>query len=100
MHVDSIIAYGQGVGRGIKAGAAEVVIRNELGNPVPNALVEVDFTGSFEETVTGQTDGGGFLKLMTTATSKGGVQVDACVANVSGTSLTYKPEHNLLTCAL
>ena len=99
MHVDNIIAYGQGVGRGIKAGAAEVVIRDNLGNPVPNALVAVDFTGSFVETVTGQTDGSGFVKVMTTATSKGGVQVDACVADVSGTSLDYDPGQNLLTCA-
>lgn len=51
------------------------------------------------ETVTGQTDGSGFVKVMTTATSKGGVQVDACVANVSGTSLDYDPGQNLLTCA-
>jgi sialate O-acetylesterase len=89
LHVASIIAYAQNVDRGVKRGVTEVVVVDDLGSPVTDAVVTVQFSGTFTDTANGTTDANGTARASTQETAKGSVSVSACVTGISHASLTY-----------
>jgi sialate O-acetylesterase len=91
MHVSSLIAYVEGIGRGLKRGAADVVVRDELGVPVDGVAVTVRFSGTFNENVSGSTDVNGSVRLVTVGQAKGGVTVSACILDAVYGILEYIP---------
>ncbi len=78
------------VGKGFKRARATVVVVDNLGAPVPGAVVTGDFTGSIIESgVTGPpTDASGTTVLETTGTAKGGVSITFCVTSIAHSTLT------------
>lgn len=97
-HVNAIVTYTLSAGKGSKYGVAEVTVHDEQENPVPNAQVTGTFSGSYNETVTGNTQSDGKVILQTVGTANGGVTVDLCVDGVTHTSLVYDPTQNDITC--
>ena len=98
LYVQSITTGTQGAGQGNKYGTATVTILDDQGSPVNGANVTGTFSGTFNETVSGQTGANGAITLQTSSTAKGGVTVNFCVDNVSHTSLTYDDTQNVITC--
>jgi len=91
LHVESLSAYAGNIGQGWKQGIAEVLLRDNLGQPVAEVMVTVTFAGTFNETVSGQTDPAGFVRLFTADRVKGATSVSACVDSISTLSLDYIP---------
>ena len=85
--VDTVNVATVGAGRGNKYGQATVIIRDDQGGLVSNAIVTGDFSGTFNETVSGATDSQGLIMLDTTNTAKGSVNLTFCVTGVTHTSL-------------
>ncbi len=83
---------------GSKFGLATVTIKDNLGNPVPNATVTGTFSGSFTETKSGVTNSSGVATIQTTAKLKGTLIVNFCVTNVAHASLLYNASANIITC--
>lgn len=98
MHVESIVTGTASAGQGKKNGTATVTIHDELENPVNGATVTGTFTGSFNETVSGQTGADGVVTLVTSASAKGSLVVDFCVDDVMSPDLAYDAAGNTLTC--
>ena len=98
MSVASIVTGTVNAGGGSKQGTATITIKDNLGNPVPNATVTGTFSGSFSETKSGVTGTNGSVTLTTTAKLKGTLTVDFCVTNVSHASLAYNSAGNQITC--
>ena len=59
----------------------------------------VAFTGSYNETQTGVTDGNGVVVLTTNATVKRGIAFTATVTNVTHATLPYNPSANVMDSA-
>lgn len=91
MHVASLLTGQQGVGHGDKVATATVAIEDNLGDPVPGVTVSGTFSGSINESVSGDTDGSGVANLTSTGTARGKVTVDFCVDDVTGGTLEYVP---------
>jgi hypothetical protein len=90
MLVSNVTTSTQGAGKGKKYAKATVIILDNLGNPVENAIVSGDFSGTIVEAgVTGVTDASGIATLLTTSSSGGNVSVSFCVNSVSITGLTF-----------
>ena len=84
MKVGSLIVTAEGVGKGFKAGRADVVVLDDQDNPVTGAVVTGDFSGTFNETATSQpTDAAGATTLGTVGTAKGQVSVTFCVTSIT-----------------
>ena len=98
MSVTSIVTGTAGAGGGSKYGLATVTVRDNLGNPVPNATVTGTFSGSFNETRSGVTGANGTVNIQTTASAKGTVNVDFCVNTVTHATLAYNASQNTITC--
>lgn len=90
IYVASVVTGTASAGQGRTRGTATVTILNNLGNPSSGALVTGIFSGTFHETVSGTTNSNGQVTLQTTESARGGVTVNFCVNNVSG-SLPYDP---------
>jgi beta-glucanase (GH16 family) len=88
MSVASVTTGTQGAGRGKKYGKATITVLDDLGGPVSGATVSGTFSGTWNETASGVTDASGVAELLSSTTSSGGVSVNFCVDNVSG-SLTF-----------
>ena len=99
MHVDSILAATQNIGKGNKEGLAIITVVDDQGNPVADADVMGTFTGDYSETVVGATDAAGAAVLTTTATKRGGVSFTFCVDDISALMLSYDAAANVETCA-
>jgi hypothetical protein len=97
VHVASITPGLQGIGKGKKVGVAEVVIVDDLGDPVAGALVTATFSGDLNQTVSGTTGGNGSVTLTTTVSKKGKTKFTVCVDDVTA-SLPYAPGDNAETC--
>lgn len=93
MYVSSVVVGTINAGGGSRFGSATVTILDNLNNPVSGALVSGTFSGSFNESVSGTTGSNGQVVLRTSTTARGGVTVNFCVNNVSG-SLPYDPSLN------
>ena len=98
VHVAGVTTGIAGAGKGAKAGTATVQVVDDLGNPVAGATVTGTFSGTFNETGTGTTDGAGSVTLTTSGSSKGTISLDFCVDDVSA-GLPYDAAANTATCA-
>lgn len=98
VRVASIVTGEANAGRGNKAGTAAITITDDLGNPISGANVTATFSGTFNETVSGITNGSGVANLQTSGTAKGGITVNVCVDDVTNTVLPYDSSANLATC--
>jgi beta-glucanase (GH16 family) len=98
MSVYSIVTGTVAAGGGSKFGLATVTIKDNLGNPVPNATVTGTFSGSFNETKSGVTNSSGVASIQTTTKLKGTLTVNFCVTNVVHGTLSYNAAGNLITC--
>lgn len=98
IHVQSIVTGTENVGGGKKRGTASITIRDDQENPVSGATVTGTFSGTFSETVSGETGIDGIVTLKTTGSAKGSVTIDVCVDNVTHATLTYATSQNDITC--
>ncbi len=96
LHVASIVP--STVGGGKKKGRAVVAVVDNLGAPVTGAQVSGTFSGDFNETAAGTTDGSGAATLDTSARKKEPISFTFCVDSISHGSLTYDPASNVETC--
>jgi len=71
-----------------KNGVATVTVTDELGNPVSGAEVTVQFTGSFNDLLTGTTGSDGTVTL-TTLTAQRRPRFSACIMSVVSGALTW-----------
>jgi len=93
MHVAEITTDKISAGRKKKRGVAVVTIVDEDGAPVSGATVTGDFSGTFDETVTGITNDDGQVFFETQGKTRRHPRVEFCVSDVTGT-LTYDPAEN------
>jgi hypothetical protein len=98
MHVQSLLLSTAEAGKGYKRGRAEVSVVDDLGDPVPGAVVTGTFTGSFNETVSATTGSDGVAVLLTASKRKGGLSFEFCVDGLSFAGLVYDPSSNSATC--
>jgi FtsP/CotA-like multicopper oxidase with cupredoxin domain len=76
-------------GGGNKAGRAVVVVIDNLGDPVANAIVTGEFSGDINEgAVSGPTDATGTTVIDTVGMARGGVSLTFCVTYISHPTLT------------
>lgn len=87
--VSSVTTGTTSAGKGKKYGTASVTVLDDLGQPVSGATVTGNFSGSFNESGSGVTGSDGVANIMTTTTQSGGVTVDFCVTDVTGTALPF-----------
>lgn len=85
MSVASVVTGTASAGKGKKYGTATVTVQDNLGGAVAGAAVDVTFSGTWNETVSGVTDANGVVTVQTATSASGGVTVNACVAALSGT---------------
>jgi beta-glucanase (GH16 family) len=94
-HVASVVTSTVAAGAGKKRGRATVTVQDEFGNPVGNATVTGNFSGTFNEIGrTGVTASDGKAIIDTVGTAGGSVTVNFCVSNISHATLTYDPAAN------
>ena len=74
-----------------------ITVVDDLGNPISGATVLVTFTGDYNETVAGTTNGSGSVTLQTVGVKKGNIDYTFCVDSVSA-GLPYAPGDNSVTC--
>jgi hypothetical protein len=98
LYVASITTSTMNAGGGSKYGVATVIVKDNLGNPVPNATVSGTFSGTFAETKSGITGANGTVDIVTSGKAKGTLTVNFCVNSVTHGALTYDPSMNTATC--
>ena len=82
-----------------KRGQATISVTDDCGNPVANANVTGDFSGTFNEPGrTAVTSSNGVATITTNGTAGGSVSVTFCVSTITHTSLTYDSAANGETC--
>lgn len=86
--VGSLTVGTDNLARGFKAGYAEIVVVDDAGNPVSDATVSGEFSGTFNESASGTTDGSGFTRVTTEASAKGSITVRFCVTAITHDTLT------------
>lgn len=98
-HVQSILCGTAPGGKGQKYGRVTVTIHSDCGTPVQGASVSGDFTGDFNETVSGgvSTDANG-QAVFTTLLSTKRPTYSFCVNGVQHAP-TYEPLDNIVNCA-
>jgi len=82
--VGSIVLSTVNAGKGNKNGQAVVTVVDDLGNAIGGATVNGTFSGSYNESASGNTSGGGSVTLTTDTTVKGGASFTFCVDDISG----------------
>lgn len=85
MSVASVVTGTAAASKGQKVGTATVSVTDNLGGAVAGAQVDVTFSGTWNETVSGVTGADGSVTVQTATSAAGGVIVNACVAALSGT---------------
>ncbi len=84
VEVESVVVTTVGQGRGFKSGQATVTVVDSQGTLVAGAVVDGDFSGTFNEPgFSGTTGGDGTVTFTTTGSAKGGVTVTFCLTSVS-----------------
>ncbi|MFT4597097.1 MAG: hypothetical protein ACI9TF_001344, partial [Paracrocinitomix sp.] len=73
---------------GRSRGMATVQVNDDFGNPVSGAIVTVQFSGTFSETVTATTNSAGSVTVTTTAAARKPT-IDACVVSLIAAGLIY-----------
>ncbi|MEQ8820118.1 MAG: family 10 glycosylhydrolase [Sumerlaeia bacterium] len=99
VHVSALTVETVNIGGGNKTGRATVTVIDGSGSPVSGAIVDGTFTGSYNESVSGTTNGSGVVVFDTSSSAKGGVSFTFCVDNISASGLTYDPASNSASCA-
>jgi len=91
--VSSIALSTANAGKGRKNGRAVVTVVDDFGNQISGASVTGSFTGSFNQTVSGNTGGTGAATLTTSNNpQKRNISFTFCVDSITGVSgLTYNP---------
>ena len=89
MTVGSITLSTVNVGKGFKRGRAVVVVQNDQGGLVANAVVGGYFSGTFNEVISASdpTDGSGSTTTDTTGTAKGSISLTFCVTSITHATL-------------
>jgi len=89
VRVGSIVVTTSSLGGGLKLGVADIVVIDDLGNPVENAIVSGEFTGAINEVVSasGATNVNGQTSVNTTQTVKGKVTLSFCVTSITHDTL-------------
>ena len=89
VQVGSITVSTVNVGQGSKIGRAVVVVQDDQGGLVANAVVSGEFTGSYNEVITASTptDTNGSTTIDTSSTAKGGVSFTFCVTGITHNTL-------------
>ena len=72
-----------------KRGRATVTIEDDFGNPVSGAVVNGDFSGSFNESISRITDANGVVIFETNVAIKGSISFSFCVTEVQKSGLSY-----------
>jgi len=98
IRVQAISTGTKDAGNGQSFGMTKVVITDSQGEPVPGANVQVTFSASFNEQVSGMTDDKGTVVLQTSERASGKIRVNVCVSHVSHPTLTYAGDQNARTC--
>lgn len=83
--VSSVVTGTQSAGKGKKYGLATVTILDDLGAPLSGATVTGNFTGTWNESASAVTDANGVATMLTSTSQSGGVTVNFCVSDVTGT---------------
>ena len=97
-HVDAMTVTAAGSGKN-KRGQATVTVKDNCGNPVANANVTGNFSGTFNESGrTSVTNANGVATITTNGTAGGSLSVTFCVTAITHTSLTYNSAANVETC--
>jgi hypothetical protein len=97
-HVASITVVQTGNGPNKRA-QATITVQDENGQPVPNATVAGDFTGTFNEPGrTGTTNSSGVATITSNGKTGGTVTATFCVTNITHASMSYNPAANVETC--
>ena len=93
LDVGSITVSTSGVGGGQKIGVADIVVIDDLGNPVEGAVVSGEFTGTITETISASlaTDVNGLTSVSTTQSAKGKVNLTFCVTDIIDTNGILDP---------
>ena len=99
MHVQQVTLTTQAVSSGWKQGRADVMVVNELGNPVAGALVTGSFSGGLNQAASATTGANGVAVLTTYQTAKGSFPLTFCVTGITKSPLIYVPAQNVQTCA-
>jgi len=98
MHVESIVVNHLSIGKGRKQGYAEVVVLDDLGNPVAGVSVTGSFSEDLVETITGETDAAGLAVFTTSGDVKGSISLTFCVDDLTLTGLSYDSSANIENC--
>lgn len=97
-HVDALVTVVTGGGNN-KRGKATITVTDNCGNPVANATVTGNFSGTFNETGrTAVTGANGVATITTNGKSGGSPSVTFCVSNITKSGLTYTASANVVTC--
>ena len=83
--VASLVVTTDGIGQGQKVGRADIVVEDENGNAIGEALVSGDFSGTLgDEAITdAPTDANGLAVVTTSNSAKGRISVTFCVSGVT-----------------
>ena len=89
VQVGSITVSTNGLGGGNKIGVADIIVTDDLGNPVANAVVSGEFTGTINEVISASagTDVNGQTTVNTTQTAKGKVTLSFCITSITHDTL-------------
>ncbi len=89
IQVDSITVSTIAQGKGIKSGSASVVVVDDLGNPVADAIVSGEFSGDINEAITADTptDGSGLVTINSAQSIKGLKNLSFCVTSITHDTL-------------
>jgi len=86
--IGSLVVSTDGVGQGQKVGRADIVVVDNNNNAIEGATVTGAFSGTFNETVSGDTGTSGLAVVTTTGSAKGKVSVEFCVTGITHPSIS------------
>lgn len=99
MRVSSVVNGTVSAPKGRKYASATVTVLNNNGQPVANATVTGDFSGTINESgVSGVTGSDGKVLLKTSTSSGGTISNTFCVSSVSAADLTFDSGASVSTC--
>ena len=98
MHVSFLNATHTDSGKGQKRGRVEIVVTDNLGNPVSGAIVSGTFSGAFTGSKSAVTDSSGRAIIDTNGTARSPAKFTFCVDGITHGALTYQPAANVQTC--
>jgi hypothetical protein len=98
MHVEVLNAATVAAGKGRRTGTVEIVVVDNLGNPVAGANVAGAFTGAFTGSKSAVTDAAGRAVINTDGPAPNPAKFTFCVTGVTHSTLAYDSAANVSTC--